>query len=375
MDTGIRLFPEAASRIAGEVDLLFFFLVTITAFFTALIFVLVVSFALGFRRRSPDDRPKPVATDFRLEIAWTGIPLLITVGLFLWGAKLYVEMTRVPADAMEISVIGKQWMWKVEHPEGRREINELHVPVGRKVVLHMTSEDVIHDFFCPEMRVKHDVLPGRYTTEWFEPIRPGKYHLFCSMYCGAEHAEMVGSVYVMEPAAYQAWLTGTTGDEPPAVAGARIFAQYSCNSCHGVRAPTLANLYGSKVPLSDGTVVVADDDYLRESIVAPRAKIVLGYPAIMPTFKGQLSEEQIIDLIAYIKSLGNGIPGGGELAGGGIPAPAANKGQSTEDYITQTPYPNVRSLTPSDGPGGPDAKPVAPQTPDVPMNTRPSKPY
>jgi cytochrome c oxidase subunit 2 len=233
----------------------------------------------------------------------------------------------------------------------------------------MTSQDVIHDFSCPEMRVKHDVLPGRYTTEWFEPIKTGKYHLFCTMYCGADHSEMIGSVYVMEPAAYQAWLTGTPGDEPQAVAGARIFAQYACNSCHGVRAPTLAGLYGSKVALSDGSVVVADDNYIRESIVAPRAKIVLGYAPIMPTFKGQLSEEQIMDLIAYIKTLNTGVPGGGEQAGGASTPPSS---LSPGDYVTQTPSPNVRSLTPSAGIGAAGAQPVAPQPSDVPMNIAPT---
>jgi cytochrome c oxidase subunit II len=369
MDTGFTLFPAAASRIASEVDMLYFFLLAITGFFTLLIFALVVFFALYWRRKSPEDRPKAVGTDMRLEITWTVIPLLITVVLFLWGAKLYVEETRVPTDGVEISVIGKQWMWKIQHPEGRREINELHVPVGQKIILHMTSQDVIHDFFCPEMRVKHDVLPGRYSTEWFEPVLPGKYHLFCSMYCGSNHAEMVGSVYVMEPAAYQAWLTGTPGDEPPAVAGARIFSQYSCNTCHGVQAPTLANLYGSKVRLEDGSIVVADDDYIRESIVAPRAKIVAGYPAIMPTFKGQLSEEQIMDLIAYIKTLGNGIPGGGEQAGGIAPTPP---GPPAGDYISQTKIPNIRSLTPAQGVGSQGGQPVAPQTPGTSMNTTPT---
>jgi len=369
MDTGFKLFPEAASRIAGEVDLLYFFLLAVTAFFTALIFVLVVFFAVKWRRRSPEDRPAAIGTDMKLEMTWTFIPMFITVIMFIWGAKLYVEMTRVPADAMEISVIGKQWMWKIQHPEGRREINELHVPVGRKIVLHMTSQDVIHDFFCPEMRVKHDVLPGRYSTEWFEPILPGKYHLFCSMYCGSNHSEMVGNVYVMEPAAYQAWLTGTPADEPPAVAGARIFSQYSCNTCHGVQAPTLANLYGSKVRMEDGSVVIADDDYIRESIVSPRAKIVAGYPALMPTFKGQLSEEQIMDLIAYIKTLGNGIPGGGEQAGGIAPTPP---GPPVDDYITRTPLPNVRSLTPAQGAGAPGAQALQPQTPGTTMDTTPT---
>ena len=278
MPSTFHLFPTAASAAGQQVDMLYFFLLAVTAFFTALVFIMVVFFALYYRRRTPEDRPPAVATDWRLEVLWSVIPLGIAMVIFGWGAKIWIENGRLPQNAMEISVIGKQWMWKIQHPEGRREINELHVPTGQKIILNMTSQDVIHDFYCPEMRVKHDVIPGRYSQEWFEPTVPGKYHLFCSQYCGADHAEMVGYVYVMPPEQYQAWLASSSLDEPPAVAGARVFAQYSCNTCHGVQAPTLSNLYGSKVRLEDGSTVVADDDYLRESILAPRAKMVAGYP-------------------------------------------------------------------------------------------------
>ena len=369
MPIGFVLFPTSASTIGNEVDLLYFFMLAVTAFFTLLILALVVFFALYYRRRSPEDRPAAVATDIRLELVWTLIPLGIAMVMFVWGAKIWIQNGKIPANAMEISVIGKQWMWKVQHPEGRREINELHVPIGRKVVLNMTSQDVIHDFYCPEMRVKHDVIPGRYSQEWFEPTTAGKYHLFCSQYCGADHAEMVGYVYVMNPADYQAWLVSSSLDEPPAVAGARVFTQYSCNTCHGVQAPTLANLYGSQVRLEDGSTVIADDDYIRESIVAPRAKIVAGYPPIMPTFKGQLSEEQIIDLVAYIKTLGNGIPGGGEQAGGIAPTKPAGP---VDNYITQTPMPNVRNLVPTSGPASDNAPNMPNQSRGVKTNIRPT---
>ena len=369
MPIGLQLFPTSASTIGNEIDLLYFFLVAVTAFFTALVFVLVVFFALYYRRKTPEDRPPAVATDMRLELAWTIIPLGIVMVIFGWGAKIWIENGRLPQNAMEISVIGKQWMWKVQHPEGRREINELHVPIGKKIILNMTSQDVIHDFYCPEMRVKHDVIPGRYSQEWFEPTTVGKYHLFCSQYCGSDHAEMVGWVYVMSQTDYQAWLVNSSIDEPPAVAGARVFAAYSCNTCHGVQAPTLANLYGSKVRLEDGSTVIADDDYIRESIVAPRAKIVAGYPPIMPTYKGQLSEEQIIDLIAYIKTLGSGIPGGGEQAGGVTNLKPAGK---VGDYITDTPMPNVRNLVPLDGPAANNAPGQPTQVPGVKSNPRPT---
>ena len=226
--------------------------------------------------------------------------------MFAWGAKLYVTIERPPADAMIIHVIGKQWMWKLQHPEGAQEINTLHIPVGRPVKLIMTSQDVIHSFYVPAFRTKQDVVPGRYTNEWFQATRSGRYHLFCAEYCGAQHSGMIGEVVAMEPADYQAWLAGTPPDVPPAVAGEKLFYQYNCQTCHGQRAPTLAGLYNRRVQLTDGSTVLADDDYLRESIINPPAKIVAGYPStIMPTYQGMLTEEQILDLISYIKSLKN----------------------------------------------------------------------
>jgi cytochrome c oxidase subunit 2 len=207
---------------------------------------------------------------------------------------------------MEIHVIAKQWMWKIQHPNGRREINELHIPINRAVKLVLTSQDVIHDFFIPDFRVKQDVLPGRYTTEWFKAVEPGEYHFFCAQYCGAQHARMRGLVIAMEPQAYQDWLAhGNNGaeDQRPQVLGQRAFIQFDCYTCHGVRSPTVAGLYGTTVQLADGRTVLADDNYLRESILDPAAKIVAGYTPIMPSYKGLLSEEQIFDLIAYIKSL------------------------------------------------------------------------
>ncbi len=210
---------------------------------------------------------------------------------------------------MEIYVVGRQWMWKIQHPEGRMEINELHVPLGRPVKLIMTSMDVIHDFYVPAFRNKQDVLPGAYTYEWFEPSKVGDYHFFCSQYWRErDHSKMTGWVHVMEPAKYAEWLNGNAGDLPRAVAGERLFSKFACATCHASRAPSLAGLYGSKVKLVDGAVVLADDNYLRESILSPGAKVVGNYPPIMPTFKGQLSEEQLIDLIEYIKSLRNAKP-------------------------------------------------------------------
>jgi len=303
MDQSFRLFPEQASNLANDVDRLYLFLCAMAGFFTLLIFVLVVYLGLRYRRRSEAMPPRShVGTT--LEIVWTVIPLLIVLGLFVWSTAVYVKMSRIPADAMNVYVIGKQWMWKVQHPAGPREINTLHVPLGRPVKLTMTSQDVIHSFFIPAFRVKQDVLPGRYSYQWFTPTKVGEYHLFCAEYCGAQHSGMIGSVVVMEEAKYQAWLAGAPRDEPSAAAaGAKLFTQYQCNTCHGERAPTMAGLYQSKVQLADGRTVVADDDYLRESIVDAPAKLVAGYPPIMPSYRGQLSEEQIAQLIEYVKSL------------------------------------------------------------------------
>lgn len=303
MPTSFQLFPESASTMSGQVDRLLWFLLLLSGFFTLLIFFLILIFALKYRRRPGVAAPEQTRANLKLEITWTVVPLLITLVIFVWGADLYVRMFTPPPNAMEIYVIGKQWMWKIQHPEGRSEINELHIPVGRPIKLIMSSQDVIHSFYVPAFRIKHDVLPGRYTVQWFEATRPGVYHLFCTEYCGAGHASMVGRVIAMEPAAYQAWLSDTVAEESAAKAGERLYEKFGCNTCHGVNAPTLAGFYGSTVELQDGSTVPADDNYVRESILDSTAKVVKGYPPIMPSYRGQISEVQLMQLVEYIKSL------------------------------------------------------------------------
>jgi cytochrome c oxidase subunit 2 len=307
---GFPLFPEQASTAAARVDLLYFFLVAVSAFFVALIFSLVTVFAIRYRRRPAGQPARPIHGDLRLELLWTLIPLGLTMVMFTWGTSLYFTLMRPPAGSLEISVVAKQWMWKFQHPQGQREINGLHVPTGRPVKLTMTSEDVIHSFFVPAFRAKMDVLPGRYTTVWFEATKPGQYHVFCAEYCGTQHAGMLGSVVVLTPAQYEKWLEGGAPGESPAVAGERLFERLGCQNCHrpGARArgPALENLFGKPVRLRTGVTVVADEAYLRESILTPNAKVVAGYEPIMPTFKGLVTEEGLVHLIAYIKSLARG---------------------------------------------------------------------
>ena len=303
MNEPFRIFPQQSSTVAAPVDYLYFFEVAISVLFAGLIAVAIVVLAMKYRRRSENEVPSYDHPNYTLEIAWTVIPFVIMLVMFFWGAFLFVRLRRPPVNAMTISVIGKQWMWKVQHPEGPREINALHVPINRPVKLIMTSQDVIHDFFIPAFRVKQDVIPGTFSYEWFEATKPGEYHIFCAQYCGNQHASMIGTVVAMEPEAYQAWLSGVASGEPPAVVGARIFQAYGCATCHGQRAPTMAGLYMSKVTLDNGKQVLADEDYLRESIVNPAAELVAGYGPVMPSFRAQLSDEQIMDLIEYIKSL------------------------------------------------------------------------
>jgi cytochrome c oxidase subunit II len=235
------------------------------------------------------------------------IPFLITLVIFFWGAKVYFVMANAPAETLNIYVVGKQWMWKVQHTTGQREINQLHVPVGRPVKLIMTSEDVIHDFSIPAMRVKADVIPGRFVQMWFEPTKPGTYRIFCAEYCGTDHSDMVGQVIVMEPNAYQTWLSGGAVEGSLASTGEELFADLACNTCHRPdsqgRGPVLDNLFGNQVQLHDGTVVTADESYIRESILQPAAKIVAGFQPVMPAFQGLVSEEELLALIEYIKSL------------------------------------------------------------------------
>jgi len=317
MESALRLFPQQASTIAAQVDALYFFLLAMSGFFAVLIFTLVIYFAVKFRRRSEGEVGQRVHSDMRLEILWTVIPLVLVMISFTWGANLYIVMSRPPADALEIRAVGKQWMWKFQHPGGNREINQLHVPVGFPVKIVLASEDVIHSFFVPAFRVKMDVVPGRYTTAWFEATKEGEFHLFCAEYCGTQHSGMIGRVVALKPADYQAWLSGQVAGEPAAVTGSKLFQQLGCARCHQSESrplgPALEGLFGRRVELQSGETIVADETYMRESILNPKAKVVAGYQPIMPTFQGLISEEGLHQIIAYLKS-----PGG---ESGGIAKP------------------------------------------------------
>jgi cytochrome c oxidase subunit 2 len=295
--------PERASTTAGDVDALFLFELGVSLFFIVVILLFIAFFVIRYRRQSDDEIPPKQPSHYGLEIAWTLVPFLFMLVFFFWGADLYVKLKKpVDGNAMVIHVIAKQWMWKIEHASGAREINELHVPRGQTVKLILASQDVIHDFFVPAFRMKQDVVPGSYVTEWFNATRDGEFHFFCAQYCGMNHSKMVGKVVVMEPADFQAWLAGAVPAESPAAAGSKLFAVLGCNVCHGQRAPTMAGLFASQVPLQDGSTVVADEDYLRRSITDPASQIVAGYPPIMPSYQN-LTEDQLEELIAYIKSL------------------------------------------------------------------------
>jgi cytochrome c oxidase subunit 2 len=307
VQSSLPTFPVQASNFAGNVDALFSFILMTTLFFAVLVTVLIIFAAFKFRRRSEKEVGDDVHGNNALEVGWTLIPTIIAIGIFAWGAAIYVNYRIAPKDTLDIYAVGKQWMWKLQQPNGRKEINELHIPLNRDVKLILGSEDVIHNFYVPAFRVKMDVVPGRYNTMWFRPIKTGKYHFFCSQYCGTNHAVMGGWVTVMDPAEYAAWLSGESGDVNPAAAGERLFTQFACNTCHLAngtgRAPSLNGVFGANVLLADGSTVVADEAYIRESILQPKAKIVAGYQPVMPTFQGLVTEEQILNLTAYIKSL------------------------------------------------------------------------
>jgi cytochrome c oxidase subunit 2 len=309
MFTNFPFFPQQASEQAAQVDALYFFLVAVSAFFTVLVAALVIVFAVKFHRKHDTEVGEAIHGSLALELLWTIIPLGITMVMFVWGAQVFFHMTRAPKGAMEIFVVGKQWMWKAEHTGGAREINELHVPVGQPVKLIMGSEDVIHSFFIPDFRVKADVVPGRLNTLWFTATKPGKYHIFCTQYCGTKHSAMIGWVTVLEPAEYQAWLGGGTSGGSMADNGAKLFQDLACSTCHldngQGRAPSLKGVYGKPVQLQNGQTVTVDESYIRESVLNPQAKVVAGFQPIMPTFQGLVTEEQLLQLIAYIKSLGD----------------------------------------------------------------------
>jgi cytochrome c oxidase subunit 2 len=300
------LFPAEASTISPWVDALYFFLLGMTLTGLFLVGVLLFTFALKYRKEK-----SPVATQIEgstlLEATWTIIPLAIFLLTFVWGALLYFRIYDPPANAMNIYVVGKQWMWKAEHPGGQHEINSLHVPTGRPVQLTMISQDVFHSFSIPDFRVKREVIPGRYTTVWFNATTPGTYHIFCTQYCGTQHSGMIGEVTALTPEDYEKWLAGSTSGMSLSQNGERLFASMGCNACHSgnaaARGPNLAGVYGSKLTLASGSQVLVNDAYLRDAILNPSQHVTAGYAPIMPTYQGQISEDGLIDLVEYIKNM------------------------------------------------------------------------
>jgi len=324
------LWPQRASSMAGNVDALYIFLLILSGMMTLLIFTALVYFAARYRHRK-GVLAEQIEGSTPLELTWTIIPLGVFMVIFAWGAVVYFQQRTPPRDATEVYVVGKQWMWKLEHAEGQREINSLHVPVGRDVKLILTSQDVIHSFSIPEFRIKQDVVPGRYTVAWFRATKPGSYHLFCTQYCGTEHSGMIGTIEVMEPAQYEAWMSGgSTG--PLSASGERIFAELGCATCHRSdsqgRGPNLQGMFGKPVQLEDGRIVTADENYLRESILDPGSKVVRGFKPVMPTFQGLVSEEQLNALVAYVKSLSPPSAPGAKNAA--MSAPQSGPGQGNQ---------------------------------------------
>lgn len=301
------LWPDQASSFAKDVDNLYIFLIILCGAVSVGVFLTIFYFAIKFRRRPDNEIAQEYEPPKLLEVMWIAIPSVIFMGLFVWGSWLYFHLARVPDDALDIYATGKQWMWKFQHLDGQREINELHVPVGRPVKLIMTSEDVIHDVFVPAFRIKADVVPGRYTHLWFQSTKPGRYRLFCAEYCGTKHSGMIGQVVVMDPSEYQTWLSGGAAEGSLASAGAKLFQDLACNTCHRPdaqgRGPVLEGLFGKTVTLQNGETLSVDEAYVRESILQPAAKIASGFQPIMPTFQGLVTEEQLLELIEYVKSL------------------------------------------------------------------------
>ncbi|MGV3720251.1 MAG: cytochrome c oxidase subunit II [Actinomycetota bacterium] len=354
--TTYPLSGASASTIAGDIDAVALFVTLVAAFFSLGIFIAVIILTVRYRRGAKVDRANAPLHSVPIEIAWTVIPLIIALGIFGWSAMVFFRQVQVPPGSMEIYVVGKQWMWKLQHPEGKWEMNELHVPAGKPVVLTMTSEDVIHSFYVPAFRLKQDVIPGVYTQLSFTPTKPGTYHLFCAEFCGTYHSTMVGKVVVMEPADYQKWLTTGNVQQSLAERGGELFRQYGCSGCHAanssVKAPPLEGIYGETVavqqpkpglPLEQtaATTAIADNKYIHDSIVLPEKLVAAGYRNIMPSYRNRLTEEQILALVQYIKALGNQSP-----------PPRGNQGGSLstltpEDYKARTGFvpENVDKIT------------------------------
>ena len=325
------LVPEQASSLAARVDQLYWFITAVTAFFGILVTVLVVYFAVKYRTDDPTKVGARITGSIPLELAWSIIPFVISVVIFAWAADVYFALHRPPDQTLEIYSTGKRWMWRFQHLDGKAEINELHVPLGRPVRVTFTSEDVLHSLYFPSFRVKADAIPGRYSTVWFTATKVGEYHIFCAEYCGTKHSAMIGRVTVMEPAAYQAWLSGAS-EGPLSVRGERLFNDFACNTCHlsdGTgRGPSLANKFGSEEVLTDGSRVTVDESYVRESILMPQAKLVNGYQPLMPTFQGLVNEESVMALIEYVRSLQSaqgGSAAGAAAAAGAAPAAQENR--------------------------------------------------
>lgn len=307
------LFPEQASTVAPLVDGLYLGLVAITGAVSLLVWIVIFYFAIKYRRRPDNELAQEQEPPAALEMTWIVVPTIVFLFIFVAGAWVFFRINRVPSNALEVYATGRQWMWKFQHPTGQREINSLHVPVGRPVKITMASEDVIHSLWFPSFRVKMDVLPNRFRTMWFEATKTGSYHIFCAEYCGTKHSGMIGTVVVMEPTEYQRWLAG--GSEGSlASQGEKLFAKYACNTCHmdtaSGRGPVLAGMYGKTRPLVSGQNVVFDDNYIRESILNPTAKIAAGFQPLMPVFQGQVSEDDLIRLLSYVKSIP--APGAGQ---------------------------------------------------------------
>jgi len=314
LSSGFRLLHAAASAQASRTDALFLAMLLLCGTVAVVLLVLVTWFSLRYRRSRVVDRTPPRQMK-GIEVAWTVTPLLIFFGVFGWAARDYVTMADPPADALPISVVARQWMWKLQHRNGRREINELHVPLGQPVRLLMTSQDAIHSFFVPAFRLKQDVVPGRYTGLWFTATKLGEFRLFCAEYCGTDHSQMLGRIVVMPPAEYTRWLG--SGNEQPSLAqyGFALFRSLGCSGCHEpastVHAPSLDGILGRTVHLQDGRTIVADENYVRDSILVPRKDVVAGFAPVMPSFAGQVSEEDIEALIAYLRSTGATAAGAG----------------------------------------------------------------
>jgi len=333
MQSWIPFVPESASTESGNVDAIYFYLSGVTVFFTLLIALAIIFFVIKYRRRTPHEVPRPIAGSHALEMLWSVIPFVIAMSFFVWGTQIFFRNSRPPKDALEVYVVGKQWMWKFQHTTGQREINELHVPVGRKIKLIMATEDVIHDVYIPAFRIKADVVPGKYTTEWFEATKPGRYHLFCAEYCGMNHSGMGGWIVVMGPTEFANWLSGNAGGQTTAASGHQLFQTLGCASCHGAngeggRGPALAGVFNGQILLSTGQSVRGDEGYIRESILNPQAKIAAGYGPIMPTFQGVVNEEQMVQLLAYLKSMSSN--------------PASAPGAAAEPSPQGSPKPPVR---------------------------------